>query len=157
MICIIYLYVTKHLLPKNIVFNQKKVFQKVRESWQIMISQWNSICWNLKLSSESKLFGEGPSRNFCNPGPDQNRLWQFVHKTRKDPVRLLYHWHWVLFFLDPTYVKQPRKLANNKATNRTLGEKVKNLINDWLTDHFFEQGSNRDLLFLHCLKGTQCI
>ena len=39
----------------------------------------------------------------------------------------------------------------------TLGEKVKNLINDLPTDHFFQQGSNRDLLFLQCLKGTQCI
>ena len=37
-----------------------KVFQKVRKTRQIIISRRYSVCWGLKFSSESKLFGEGP-------------------------------------------------------------------------------------------------
>ena len=57
-----------HFLPKKHCFwPQKALFcpkssQKVCNSLQVLISQQNSTCKGLKFSSESKLFGKGPSR-----------------------------------------------------------------------------------------------
>ena len=49
-------------LPQKALFMPKDLQKKVRKSRQILILRQNSVCKGLKISSESKFFGEGPSR-----------------------------------------------------------------------------------------------
>ena len=48
-------------LKKKLTFFAQRLPKSVCKSRQILISRQKSICQGLKLSSESKLFGEGPS------------------------------------------------------------------------------------------------
>ena len=50
-----------------LAFKAQSKLYKMCKSQLISILHYKSVCDGLKFSSSSKLFAEGPSRNFCHP------------------------------------------------------------------------------------------